>query len=221
MSARELPMPPSPARFRLHVWGDAACFTRPEMKVERVSYEVMTPSAARGVLEAIMWKPQMRWRVRAIDVLKPIRFGQIRRNEVAGKAWPGKIIIADDQDERQQRAMLHLVDVAYVIHADIELTAKAGPEDSMAKYVAMFERRASTGQCFQRPVLGTREFAADFRLLAPDEPGPLPVADTKGLGFMFLDFDHSKKPPTPIFFSGRLDNGRLSVPADALKGSAS
>jgi len=214
-------MPPSPGRFRLHVWGDAACFTRPEMKVERVSYEVMTPSAARGILEAILWKPQMRWRVRAIEVLKPIRFGQIRRNEVASKASFGRVVVADDQDERQQRAMLHLVDVGYVIHADIELTPRAGPEDSLAKYVGMFERRASKGQCFQRPVLGTREFAADFRLLAPGEAGPLPISDTKGLGFMFLDFDHSKKPPAPVFFPGRLDNGRLNVPPDAPEGAAS
>lgn len=209
-------MPPSIAQYRLHVWGDAACFTRPEMKVERVSYEVMTPSAARGVLEAILWKPQMRWRVRAIDVLKPIRFGQIRRNEVASKASPRKIIVADE--DRQQRAMLYLVDVSYVIHADIELTAKAGADDTLAKYRAMFERRASTGQCFQRPVLGTREFAADFQLLAPDESGPSAVPDTKGLGFMFLDFDHSTEPWTPQFFPARLDSGRLIVPDDASRG---
>ena len=219
MNELKEPTPPPVARYRLHVWGDGACFTRPEMKVERVSYEVMTPSAARGVLEAILWKPQMRWRVRAIDVLKPIRFGQIRRNEVASKASLRKIIVADE--DRQQRAMLYLADVGYVIHADIELTEKAGPDDTLAKYRGMFERRASTGQCFQRPVLGTREFAADFRLLAADDHLPSPVAETKGLGFMFLDFDHSKHPWTPLFFAARLDRGRLAVPDDAPPGATS
>src|SRR4051812_1055527 len=162
---------------RLHVWGERACFTRPEMKVERVSYDVITPSAARGVLEAILWKPQMRWVIDRIHVLRPIRFQSFRRNEVGAKisadnarramkarstAGLGLVV----EEDRQQRAATLLVDVAYVIEAHFELTDKAGPEDSPAKYLAMFNRRAGTGQCFHQPCLGTREFPAAFALLA-------------------------------------------------------
>ena len=160
---------------RLWVSGDFACFTRPEMKVERVSYDVMTPSAARGILEAIHWKPAIRWIVEAVHVLKPVRFQSIRRNEVGHKAPAASIrqamksgdisdlLLLVDED-RQQRAATVLVDVAYVIEARFEMTAKAGPSDNEGKHLDSFNRRARKGQCFHQPSLGTREFPARFRL---------------------------------------------------------
>ncbi|MCS7268197.1 MAG: type I-C CRISPR-associated protein Cas5c [Geminicoccaceae bacterium] len=200
--------------FRLLVWGDYALFTRPEMKVERVSYEIMTPSAARGILEAILWKPQMRWIVERIDRLKPVRFHAIRRNEVALKASPDRPEIrADDPDVRQQRAALVLRDVAYLVHARIGLTERAGPEDSLTKYVVMFKRRAEAGQCHKQPCLGCREFSAFFRLLAEDEPDP--PADTSGNsrpGWIFYDWDFAKTPPQPRFFEAVIEEGRMRVP---------
>lgn len=156
---------------RLHVWGPRACFTRPEMKVERVSYDVMTPSAARGILEAVHWKPAILWVVDCIHVLRPIRFQSFRRNEVGAKA---NATLAERgmragstaglglavEEARQQRATLMLCDVAYLIEAHFELTARAGESDTPAKHLAMFNRRAAAGQCFHRPALGCREFAA-------------------------------------------------------------
>src|SRR5262245_45003937 len=169
--------------IQLHVWGDWACFTRPEMKVERVSYDVMTPSAARGILEAIHWKPAIRWVIDAVHVLKPVRFQSIRRNEVGAKVparaakvamnrggLKGLHLIVDEN--RQQRASMVLVDVAYVIDAHFERTARAAAEDSEGKHLDMFNRRAAKGQCFHQPCLGTREFAARFELLAPTAPPP-------------------------------------------------
>ena len=129
--------------FRLKVWGENACFTRPEMKVERVSYDVMTPSAARGILEAILWKPAIRWQITRIDVLNPIRWASVRRNEVGAVMSPrtsGLFV----EDQRQQRASLFLRDVAYAIHAFFEMTAKAGAEDNVKKFEEMFMRRAET-----------------------------------------------------------------------------
>ena len=196
--------------IRLRVWGEGACFTRPEMKVERVSYEVMTPSAARGVLEAILWKPEMHWQVLAIDVLHPIQFAEIRRNEVDRRASPSTTLIIEDA--RQQRAMLYLVDVAYTIHAAIELTDKAGPDDTLTKYHQTFIRRASKGQCFSQPYLGTREFAASFKLIPDNSTGPQPIDETRDLGFVFYDFDYAQTPPRPQFFHAQLDKGRLKAP---------
>ncbi len=207
--------------LRLKVWGERACFTRPEMKVERVSYDVMTPSAARGILEAILWKPQMHWIVERIDVLEPIRWDSVRRNEVSEvvsiakvkKAMNAKPVALgiDVTAKRQQRAALILRDVAYVIHARIALTEKAGQGDSLTKYTEMFKRRAGGGQCFHRPYLGTREFAADFALVGDDET-PTPIAETVPLGWILLDIDYSGAEPTPLFFAARLENGSLAVP---------
>jgi CRISPR-associated protein Cas5d len=207
--------------LRLRVTGERACFTRPEMKVERVTYDVMTPSAARGVLEAILWKPQMRWVVERIDVLAPIRHAQVRRNEVADKASVRNLMTAmgggsarlgiDIEDSRQQRAAVILREVDYVIQARIELTDKAGPDDSLAKYVEMFRRRAGAGQCFHRPYLGTREFAADFELVA-DDAAPAPIAVDRDLGWMLLDIEHAGEKATPLFFPARLAGGSLAVP---------
>jgi len=168
--------------FCLEVAGDFACFTRPEMKVERVSYDVMTPSAARSVFEAILWKPAIRWEVKRIEVLKPIRWISVRRNEVASKVsvrnaqtamgvGKGNLALYVEED-RQQRAGLFLRDVAYRIHAELVLVgddARSNP----AKYREMFQRRAEKGQCVNQPYLGCREFAARFRLVAqPADEAP-------------------------------------------------
>lgn len=149
--------------IRLLVWGERACFTRPEMKVERVSYDVITPSAARGILEAIHWKPAIRWHIDRIHVLKPVRFESIRRNEVGGKLSPASVVKAMKaastaslatyvDEDRQQRAATVLRDVRYLIEAHFELTGRAGPDDSVGKHLDIFNRRARKGQCFHAPV---------------------------------------------------------------------
>jgi CRISPR-associated protein Cas5d len=211
--------------IKLHVWGDRACFTRPEMKVERVSYDVMTPSAARGILEAIHWKPAITWVVDRIHVLRPIRFQSFRRNEVGAKA---NAIAAERamragttagiglmvEEQRQQRASTLLVGVAYVIEAHFELTRSVGEEDTAAKHFAMFTRRAAAGQCFHRPCLGTREFAADFRLVTDDAPFPEstlpPDQQDRDLGWMLHDIDHANG-GVSRFFRARLEGGVLDV----------
>lgn len=202
------------------VWGERACFTRPEMKVERVSYDVITPSAARGVLEAVLWKPQMRWIVERIDVLKPIRKATVRRNEVGQKASVDNLLSVmagrsarlgiDIEETRQQRAAVILRDVDYLVHARIELTERAGSDDPVAKFVEMFRRRAAAGQCFHRPYLGTREFAAEISLVEAGPPGP--IADDRNLGWMLYDIDYSGQKPTPLFFEATLVAGSLAVP---------
>ena len=210
---------------KLHIWGDHACFTRSEMKVERVSYDVMTPSAARGVLEAIHWKPAIRWVVDAIHALNPIRFTSIRRNEVGAKIPAGLVKSAMNrgdtnglglavEDNRQQRASTVLVNPAYVIEAHFELTDKAGEDDTDAKHIAMFNRRAAAGQCFHRPYLGTREFAAHFELLEEVLPtSNLPeVQRNRDLGWMLHDIDHAND-HTPYFFRATLVDGVMAVPS--------
>lgn len=212
-----------PYGIKLLVSGDFACFTRPEMKVERVSYDVMTPSAARGILEAIHWKPAIRWIIDAIHVLKPIRFQSIRRNEV-GRKTPvasikkamnsgdiGDLALIVDED-RQQRAATVLANVEYVIEAHFELSAKAGAEDNEGKHLDTFNRRARRGQCFHQPCLGTREFPARFRLIEQDEPLPPAIDETRDLGFMLYDIDHAGD-RSSLFFRAWLENGVMRVPA--------
>jgi CRISPR-associated protein Cas5d len=193
------------------------------MKVERVSYDVMTPSAARGILEAIYWKPAIRWIVEAIEVLKPIRFQSIRRNEVGHRTPVASIRKAMNsgdlgdlslivESDRQQRAATVLVDVAYVIRARFELTAKAGPNDNDGKHLDSFNRRARKGQCFHQPCLGTREFPAKFRLIEPGESPPLTIGETRDLGFMLYDIDHAGD-RSSFFFRARLENGIVRVPS--------
>jgi CRISPR-associated protein Cas5d len=209
---------------KLRVWGDHACFTRPEMKVERVSYDVMTPSAARGVLEAIHWKPTILWVVDAIHVLNPIRFTSIRRNEVGAKIPTGSVRSAMNRgdtnglglavdENRQQRAAMVLVQPTYVIEAHFELIAKAGEGDMAAKHIAMFNRRAANGQCFHRPYLGTREFAAHFELVEGDLPDSSLPADQRNrdLGWMLHDIDHAND-RRPYFFRAALVEGVMAVP---------
>lgn len=209
--------------IRLKVEGPRACFTRPEMKVERVSYDVMTPSAARGILEAIHWKPAIRWVIDRIHVLKPIRFQSIRRNEVGGKASVAKaksamnrgdldgLVLKADED-RQQRAATVLFDVAYIIEAHFDLTSKAGPDDTEGKHLDIFNRRASRGQCFHQPCLGTREFVASFELLPADAALPPAIPESPDLGFMLWDIDHAAPGKPSMFFRARLENGVLTVP---------
>lgn len=220
--------------IRLHVWGERACFTRPELKVERVSYDVITPSAARGILEAIHWKPAIAWHIDRIHVLRPIRFQSFRRNEVGAKVSAsnaasamkrgtieGLGLIVDEN--RQQRATLALIDVAYVIEAHFTLTDRAGPGDTAAKHISMFNRRAEQGQCFHRPCLGTREFAADFALV-PDEAGlpPSELAPDKrdaDFGWMLHDIDFASGNASR-FYRAVMRDGVIDVNACLAEGVA-
>lgn len=209
-----------PRGVRLRVKGDYACFTRPEMKVERVSYEVMTPSAARGILEAIYWKPAIRWQIKRIHVLKPISFTNLRRNELAGKisvqtikkamSGGGAALEVFIEDDRQQRAAMVLRDVEYLIEAEFEFTSTE--DQNEGKHLDIFNRRVAKGQCFHRPYLGCREFAADFQPLE----GPPPKSQLTGerdLGWMLWDMDYrNPKNIQPKFFHARLIDGVLEVP---------
>ena len=219
--------------IRLHVRGKFGLFTRPELKVERTSYDVMPPSAARGILEAIHWKPAIRWAIDRIHVLEPIRFQSIRRNEVGQKASADKIgkamkrgdlkdlqLLVDE--DRQQRASTVLVNPAYAIEAHFELTRRAGPGDTEGKHLDIFNRRAARGQCFHQPCLGTREFAAHFALIAPGDPLPdrNPEAESaelgfgapRDLGFMLWDIDHAAPGRPSLLFRACLRDGVLNVP---------
>lgn len=220
--------------FCLEVTGPYACFTRPEMKVERVSYDVMTPSAGRAIFEAILWKPAIRWIVTRIEVLAPIRWISVRRNEVGPVASTRKQSIYIE-DNRQQRAGLLLRDVSYRIHAYFEfLPPEKRPEklqnsignvfdsredqeirkgETEAKYAAMFERRAMKGQCFNQPYLGCREFSAAFRLVDEREEPSNPIEETRDLGWMLYDLDYSDPAdPQPLFFRAKMENGLINVP---------
>ena len=191
--------------------------------MERVSYDVMTPSAARGVLEAVHWKPAIHWVVDRIHVLRRVRFASIRRNEVGHKAPVGRIRAAmrsgdvstlamRADEDRQQRAAMVLVDPAYVIEAHFEMTGKAGPEDNPGKHLDTFNRRAARGQCFHRPCLGTREFAADFALVAPGAPLPPAIPESRDLGLMLWDIDHAAPGKPSMFFRAHLRDGVIDVP---------
>jgi CRISPR-associated protein Cas5d len=206
---------------QVRVEGDWACFTRPELKVERVSYDVMTPSAARGLLEAIFWKPAFEWRVRRIHVLRPIRRESILRSEVnsvqsakSARTWAGDgeagAYYADD--DHTQRHTLALRDVAYLIEANVHLVGY-GKQEHPAKYRDQFRRRVARGQCFHRPYLGCREFAAHFGPPTGDEET---IGRSESLGRMLfdLDYDTDGERNTPIFFHARLDDGTLHVPPE-------
>lgn len=209
--------------FRLKVSGENACFTRPEMKVERVSYDVMTPSAARGILEAILWKPAIKWNILQIDVLNPIKWESVRRNEVGAVAsartaqtamnsGKGKLgIYVDEGKMRQQRAGLLLRNVAYVIHADFEMTGKAGADETVIKFAEMFIRRASKGACFHRPYFGCREFPVDFEFIPKDEENLPTIGKTRDLGWMLYDMDYSGKEAMPQFFHAQMVNGSINL----------
>jgi CRISPR-associated protein Cas5d len=207
---------------RLRVWGDYACFTRPEMKVERVSYDVITPSAARGILEAIHWKPAIRWVIDNIYVRKPIRFTSVRRNEVSSKISAQKAATAMNtgsldklglhvDEDRQQRAAMVLRDVDYVIEAHFELTGKAS-DDTEGKHLDIFNRRLALSQCFHHPCLGTREFAAYFSAI--DGPISTPTDPTligeRDLGQMLYDIDFARQ-KQPLFYRPIMVDGLIKV----------
>lgn len=213
-----------PFGVKLLVWGERACFTRPEMKVERVSYDVMTPSAARGILEAVHWKPAIRWTVDRIHVLRPVRFESLRRNEVGTKLSSASVAKAMNigstrglaalvDEDRQQRAATILRDVAYVIEAHFDLTEKAGPEDSVGKHLDIFNRRARKGQCFQMPCMGTREFPAHFKLLESEDQIAVDesLKGERDLGWMLHDIDFANG-MVPRFFRASMVNGVVNVP---------
>ena len=199
-------------RIRLHVQGNLACFTRPETKVERVSYDVMTPSAARGILEAIHWKPAIRWVIDRIHVLRPIRTTSIMRNEVKSRISAGALEPRDTTQDRTQRSMQALFDVGYVIEAHVEMTAKASEQDNLTKHLEMFRRRAARGQCFQQPALGMREMIASFRLIDDAEPLPPAIDETRDLGLMVWDIDYAQPKAPGMFFRARLERGVVNVP---------
>ena len=200
-----------PKRFRVRARGPLACFTRPENKVERVSYEVMTPSAARGVMEAIFWKPAMRWHIHEIAVLAPVRWMSFSRNEVTTRAVLGKLDYAADED-RAQRNTVALRDVDYVITASLSVVPeRAGERDNHRKFEEMFSRRLERGQYFQAPYLGCREFSARVEP-APEDLQPTSAVN-RALGMMFYDFDYaSGDRARPLFFDAVLRDGVLHVP---------
>lgn len=195
--------------IKLRVWGDYALFTRPEMKVERVSYDVMTPSAARGILEAIYWKPAICWVIDRIHVLRPVRFENIRRNELANRVSvnksdmeKGKPIGRYIEDDRQQRASMVLRNVEYVIEAHFEI--RGNETGHPGKHLAIFERRVKKGQCFHRPYFGCREFPVDFEWC--DNIPSSSFSGEKDLGFMLHDIDFENA-MTPRFFRAVMHDG--------------
>ena len=200
--------------------GPLAVFTRPEFKAERMSYPVMTPSAARGLLEAVLWKPAIVWRVERIKVLRPIAFVSFRRNEVNSRAVTpnastireggvAPVLFADE--DRAQRNTVALRDVDYVVEARFEMTPKAGPGDNINKFLDMFRRRVEKGQHFHQPYLGCRECAAD---VTPADGSERAIDDDRDLGLMLWDIAYAPAGNRPIFFTARLDRGVLEVPAD-------
>lgn len=216
--------------YGLEVWGDFACFTRPEMKVERVSYDVITPSAARNIFQAIFWKPAIEWVVTRIEVINPIKWFSIRRNEVGkvGGANPDASPIVASES-RQQKNSLMLKDVRYRIYAKMtyippkkrkgEHKHISGADENPAKYQAMFERRASKGQCFNMPYLGTRECSAYFKLIDTEsKSGDDLLKESKDLGIMLFDMDFSNpKAIAPMFYRANMVNGIINVPAPESK----
>jgi CRISPR-associated protein Cas5d len=209
--------------FCLEVRGEFACFTRPEMKVERVSYEVITPSSIRSIFEAILWKPAIRWVPERVEVLAPLKWASIRRNEVGSKIPVGTTRSAMNggrgylalyvEEDRQQRAALLLRDVRYRLHARMEVTDKIGAEETSVKFAEMFARRAEKGQCVHQPYLGCREFACEFLLINLVSSSPAPIQESRDLGWMLYDLDFSDPgDPRPRFFKAAIENGVVLIP---------
>ncbi|MDO5297071.1 MAG: type I-C CRISPR-associated protein Cas5c [bacterium] len=209
----------------IEVWGDYACFTRPELKTERVSYDVITPSAARGILDSVYWHPGMLWVIDNIWVCNPIRFANIRRNETKSKISGRNAKTAmmrgttaglelSSTADRQQRATLLLTDVRYVIEAHFELIPeKMGSEDSADKFQAIVMRRLSKGQCYHQPCFGCREFPAHFQLCEQIPPCPEELKGQHDFGFMLYDMDFSDAESfKPLLFRARMQDGRIAVP---------
>jgi len=208
----------------LKVWGDYACFTRPEMKVERVSYDVMTPSAARGVLEAIYWKPAIHWNIDKIHIINKIKFDNIRRNERSGKISSANVkramnggnvpLYQDKSDDAVQRASLLLRDVCYIIEAHFDLSSKGSETEIEEKHYNVALRRMRKGQCFHHPYLGCREFPAQFELIEGDTT-PASYYNgrpegTRDLGLMLWDIDFANDNKA-IFFRAQMEDGVIDV----------
>ena len=205
--------------IKMEVWGEYACFTRPEMKVERVSYDVPTPSAARGMVESVYYHPGLKWHVDKIYVCKPIRFTNILRNEVASKISVRNVLTEANGKKRsyidrnadiQQRATTMLRDVHYVIEAHFEMTDKANPSDNPGKFQDIVKRRLRSGQAYMQPYLGCRECTAHFRLW---EGGDIPTIDeTRDLGYMIFDMDYSDlENIQPMFFRAQMVHGVIDL----------
>lgn len=208
--------------FSIRVSGPLACFTRPEFKVERMSYPTITPSAARGILEAVLWKPAILWHVDRIAVLSPIRFTSFRRNEVNNRAVAPALGTVKNgggytpfyaDEDRAQRNTVALRDVDYRIDAHFSMTERAGPEDNPTKFVEMFRRRLANGQQWQQPYLGCREFVADVGPVNGD--CPTPIADTRDLGIMLWDIIYREGANRPVFFAAKMIDGVIEVPPTA------
>lgn len=193
------------------MWGDFACFTRPEMKIERVSYDVITPSSARAIFEAILWKPAIQWNIEKIEVLNPINWINLRRNEVKSKASLGKKEFFIEE-ERVQRAGLFLKDVSYIIQGYFDVVSDDLTQNSPKKFEEMFERRASQGQCFMQPYLGCREFPAYFELLNEHFKEFQPIAEDRELGWMLYDMEYNKEEIKPKFFKAAMQHGVIEIP---------
>lgn len=210
--------------YCLEVWGDWACFTRPELKVERVSYDVITPSAARAIFEAILFKRYaMRWQITKIEVLNPIKWDTVRRNEVGATAGKSPIFI---EEKRQQKNSLILRDVRYRIYAKLVFIPvknrpqeafvkhRPGEDENPMKYYQMFERRALQGQCFTQPYLGCREFAANWKYLDDKDHLEQPLAENKDFGIMLydMDFENNARKPNALFYRATMEQGVIIVP---------
>ena len=209
--------------IQVEVWGDYALFSRPEFKTERVSYDCMTPSAARGLLESIYWHPGLRWVIDRIHVCAPIRFTNIRRNEVKDviSAWKVKAVMEKGQGELylaapesiQQRAAMVLTNVRYVIDAHFVMTDNAAPGDNPGKFQDIIKRRLERGQFYSMPYFGTREFPAHFRRCETLPPCPEELKGTRDLGWMLWDMDYrDPENITPKFFRASLVDGVMTVP---------
>lgn len=207
---------------KVKVWGDYALFSRPEMKVERCSYDIMTPSAARGILEAIYWHPGLAWKIDRIHVMKPIQFTSIRRNEVKSKisannalsVYNGakKELFISSKEEIVQRASLLLKDVEYVIEAHFELTDKANDSDNPGKFKDIIMRRLRRGECYHTPYFGCREFPVNFCLCDEEVRGAYEVVEEKDLGFMLYDMDYSDPEDIkPMFFRAIMRRGVVDL----------
>ncbi len=213
---------PSADTILVEVWGPAACFTRPEFKVERLSYEVMTPSAARGILESIYWHPGMRYHIKKIHVLNPIRYASSLRNELSSKTSSssaksallnGRPSAIYTNENRQQRHMTYLRDVRYVIEASITMTDQAAPGDNLVKFREILAKRVRRGSCYQQPCFGIREFAANFQEWKGDSDDIPSIRKTKDLGQMLYDKDYSDSSNVkPIFFRPEMVNGVVTIP---------
>ena len=209
--------------IRLEVWGDYALFTRPEMKTERVSYDVMTPSAARGILEAIYWHPGMRYKIDSIRVCSPIRFTNVRRNELKSsisarsartvmESGKGELFISA-ADDIQQRAALLLRDVRYIIEAHFEMTEKAAASDNAGKFCDIIRRRIEKGAFYHQPYFGTREFPVFFAECKELPPCPEELKGRRDLGYMLWDMDYENKGDIrPLFFRAVMEDGVMRVP---------